>query len=186
LGLSSSSSNVRAGAIGAGGHAAGAEPFWQAVQEAETVNATKIWNVVWGGKARLHTVWQAVCALPPHPASPLGRGGLAVRLPSIPETLGLRTGCQRFSLSPRERAGVRGTRHRTVAADPNTSGTLQAELQKVELAWELRSQTTMPLAWIAERLHMGSRGHLAWLLQRRGKSGTPPPPANAYWPDFRY
>ncbi len=39
-----------------------------------------------------------------------------------------------------------------------------------EPAWELRSQTTMPLAWTAERLHMGSRGHLAWLLQRRGKS----------------
>jgi len=46
----------------------------------------------------------------------------------------------------------------------------KGEPRKVELAWELRSQTTMPLAWIAERLHMGSRGHLAWLLQRRGKS----------------
>ena len=44
------------------------------------------------------------------------------------------------------------------------------EPRKVDLAWKLRSQTTMPLAWIAERLHMGSRGHLAWLLQRRGKS----------------
>jgi hypothetical protein len=38
------------------------------------------------------------------------------------------------------------------------------------LAWELRSQTTMPLAWIAERLSMGTRGDLAWLLQQRGKS----------------
>ena len=45
----------------------------------------------------------------------------------------------------------------------------KGEPRKVELAWELRSQTTMPLAWIAERLSMGSRGHLAWLLQRRGK-----------------
>ena len=46
----------------------------------------------------------------------------------------------------------------------------KGEPRKVELAWELRSQTTMPLAWIAERLSMGSRGHLAWLLQQRGKS----------------
>src|ERR1035441_3514976 len=46
----------------------------------------------------------------------------------------------------------------------------KGEPKKVELAWQLRSQTTMPLAWIAERLQMGSRGHLAWLLQRRGQS----------------
>ena len=46
---------------------------------------------------------------------------------------------------------------------------------KVRLAEELRSQTTMPLAWIARRLCMGSRGYLAWLLPQRkraGKSGT--------------
>ena len=46
----------------------------------------------------------------------------------------------------------------------------KGEPRKVELAWELRSQTTMPLAWIAERLNLGTRGHLAWLLQRRGQS----------------
>jgi hypothetical protein len=48
----------------------------------------------------------------------------------------------------------------------------QGEPRKVELAWELRSKTTMPLAWVAERLSMGTRGHLAWLRQRRrrGKS----------------
>jgi hypothetical protein len=46
----------------------------------------------------------------------------------------------------------------------------KGEPKKIELAWQLRSQTTMPLAWIAERLQMGSRGHLAWLLQRRGQS----------------
>ena len=46
----------------------------------------------------------------------------------------------------------------------------KGEPKQVDSAWELRSQRTMPLAWIAERLHMGSRGHLAWLLQRRGKS----------------
>jgi len=35
------------------------------------------------------------------------------------------------------------------------------------LARELRSRTTMPPAWIAERLWMGRRGYLAWLLGRR-------------------
>ena len=51
----------------------------------------------------------------------------------------------------------------------------KGEPRKVELAWELRSRTTMPLGWIAGRLQMGARGHLAWLLQQRGKSrlGTP-------------
>jgi hypothetical protein len=47
---------------------------------------------------------------------------------------------------------------------------MTGEPKKVELARELRSQTTMPLAWIAERLNMGSRGHLAWPLQQRGAS----------------
>lgn len=41
---------------------------------------------------------------------------------------------------------------------------------KVALARQLRSATTMPLAWVAERLSMGSRGYLAWLLSRQGKS----------------
>lgn len=41
--------------------------------------------------------------------------------------------------------------------------------RKVKLARELRAKTTMPLAWIAERLHIGTRGHLAWLLQQNGK-----------------
>ena len=31
----------------------------------------------------------------------------------------------------------------------------KGEPRKVELAWELRSRTTMPLAWIAERLNLG-------------------------------
>ena len=43
----------------------------------------------------------------------------------------------------------------------------KGEPRKVDLAWKLRSQTTLPLAWIAERLSMGTRGHLAWLLQQR-------------------
>ena len=44
----------------------------------------------------------------------------------------------------------------------------KGERGKVKLAQELRSKTTMPLAWIAARLNMGTRGHLAWLLQQRG------------------
>ena len=48
----------------------------------------------------------------------------------------------------------------------------KGEPGKVKLARELRSKTTMPLAWITARLNMGSRGHLAWLLQQRG-SGRP-------------
>jgi hypothetical protein len=46
---------------------------------------------------------------------------------------------------------------------------LKGETSKVELAQELRTQTAMPLAWIAQRLWLGSRGFLTWLLQRRGK-----------------
>ena len=47
----------------------------------------------------------------------------------------------------------------------------KGEPRKVELAWELRSKTmTMPVAWIAERLGLGTRGHLAWLLQWCGES----------------
>lgn len=40
----------------------------------------------------------------------------------------------------------------------------KGESRKLKLAQELRSKTTMPVAWIAERLSMGSRGYLAWLL----------------------
>jgi hypothetical protein len=38
---------------------------------------------------------------------------------------------------------------------------------KVKLAAAVRAQTTMPLAWIAKRLAMGSRGYLTWLLHRQ-------------------
>lgn len=51
----------------------------------------------------------------------------------------------------------------------------KGEPRKVELAWELRSTSTMPLAWIAERLIMGTRGHLAWLLQHRDRDPLPAP-----------
>jgi hypothetical protein len=40
---------------------------------------------------------------------------------------------------------------------------------KVKLAAVVRAQTIMPLAWIAKRLAMGSRGYLTWLLYRQAK-----------------
>ena len=43
---------------------------------------------------------------------------------------------------------------------------------KIELATRLRSETTVPLDWIAQRLKMGTRGHLAHLLYRQ--EHTPP------------
>ena len=52
-------------------------------------------------------------------------------------------------------------------SEAGPEGRRKGDPGKVELARELRSKTTMPLAWIAERLCMGSRGHLAWLLQQR-------------------
>ena len=40
---------------------------------------------------------------------------------------------------------------------------------KVRLAGQLRAQTTVTAAWIAQHLHMGTRGHLTHLLYHRGK-----------------
>ena len=53
-------------------------------------------------------------------------------------------------------------------SEADLSARRKGEPGKVQLARELRSKTTMPLAWIAARLNMGSRGHLGWLLQQRG------------------
>ena len=47
---------------------------------------------------------------------------------------------------------------------------------KVKLARELRSKTTMPLAWITQRLWMGKRGYVAWLLSRGEKRPSPNAP----------
>ena len=46
----------------------------------------------------------------------------------------------------------------------------KGEAGKVRRAQEIHSRTTMPLAWIAQRLQMGSRGYLAWLLLPGRKS----------------
>jgi hypothetical protein len=58
----------------------------------------------------------------------------------------------------------------------------KGDASKVALARELRSRTTMPLAWIAERLWMGRRGYLAWLLGRRQKVSGASPAGQAVLP----
>jgi hypothetical protein len=45
----------------------------------------------------------------------------------------------------------------------------KGDRRKIELAGRLRAETTMSLAWIAERLRMGSWSHVSNLL-RKAKS----------------
>ena len=52
-----------------------------------------------------------------------------------------------------------------VHLNPVRAGRLKADVPRDSF------RTTMPLAWIAEPLGMGSRGHLAWLQQQRRKGG---------------
>jgi len=47
----------------------------------------------------------------------------------------------------------------------------KGDAAKVALAARLRAETTMTVGWIAERLGMGTRGHLNHLLYRRRKFG---------------
>ncbi len=66
---------------------------------------------------------------------------------------------------------------RMVWSEADLRAQRKGEPRQVDSASELRSQTTLPLAWVAERLNLGTRGHLARLLQQRGKS-QPAAPAN--------
>jgi len=43
--------------------------------------------------------------------------------------------------------------------------------RKLELARQLRARTTMSVGWLAERLSMGTRGYLAWLLSQGKREG---------------
>jgi hypothetical protein len=45
---------------------------------------------------------------------------------------------------------------------------------KVRLAARLRSETTVPLKWIARRLRMGTRGYLAHLLYWQNRKKPKP------------
>ena len=53
--------------------------------------------------------------------------------------------------------------------EKDLAGWRKGDRRKVKLAADVRAGTTMPLAWIAKRLAMGSRGYLSWLLYRHGK-----------------
>ena len=43
---------------------------------------------------------------------------------------------------------------------------------KVRLAARLRAESTVTVSWIAQRLGMGTRGHLAHLLYRNAESSS--------------
>ena len=64
-----------------------------------------------------------------------------------------------------ERLVVEGLR-RMEWSEADLKARRKGEPRKVKLAQQIRAQTTMPLAWIAQRLSMGSRGYLAWLLSQ--------------------
>ena len=49
---------------------------------------------------------------------------------------------------------------------------------KVKLAARLRTETTVTVAWIARRLGMGTRGHLAHLLQLNRLASAQSPSSN--------
>jgi hypothetical protein len=57
----------------------------------------------------------------------------------------------------------------------------KGDVFKVRLAQRLRVETTVTLKWIAERLRMGTRGHLTHLLYWRGpKKPLEKPPSVKY------
>jgi len=60
-----------------------------------------------------------------------------------------------------------------VRLDPVRAARLNADVPQESF------RTTMPLAWIAERLGMGSRGHLAWLQQEPKRRAHCPHRPNA-------
>ena len=65
----------------------------------------------------------------------------------------------------------RGDRREAIFADDQDRR--KGDAKKVKPALELWNETTMSLAWIAQRLHMGTRGHVAWLSQRHNPKGGP-------------
>ncbi len=85
-------------------------------------------------------------------------------------------GPSHFGEAMREAAEVRAERmvleglKRLKWREADLQARRKSEPGKVRLARELRAETTMPLAWIAARLSMGSRGYLAWLLAQRRKA----------------
>ena len=74
---------------------------------------------------------------------------------------------------------------RMIAQALQTDGVMEQQIAswrkghpfKVKLAARLRAETTVTFSWIAHRLAMGTRGHLAHLLYRnqRTRTGLPLP-----------
>ena len=78
---------------------------------------------------------------------------------------------------------------RLIAEELAGQGWTRAELNvqrkgaefKVRLASKLRAETTVTLGWIAERLHMGTRGHLTHLLYRYGQTAQQTANQPQFW-----
>ncbi len=49
---------------------------------------------------------------------------------------------------------------------------------RTQLAAKLRAERTVSVRWIAQRLAMEARGHLAHLLYRKGQTCAEPQPSN--------
>ncbi len=69
----------------------------------------------------------------------------------------------------RQRLVVQGLK-RLGSSEAGLRARRKGKPRKVTLARELRAKMALALVWIAERVWMAGRGHLAWLLQQLGAS----------------
>ncbi len=93
------------------------------------------------------------------------------------EQVKVRPGPSHFGPAVQEAAEAQAERLAAAAlkrigwTEQDVLGRRKGDPRKIELALELRRKTSVPLLWLAERLCMGSRGHLAWLLQHHKQGG---------------
>jgi REP element-mobilizing transposase RayT len=88
-----------------------------------------------------------------------------------------RKGAEHFGVEIRESATDKA--RRVVKEELGRLGWSESELkrhrkgapEKLQIALRLRKETTMTLAWIAERLQMGTKTHLSHLLYWQGRKG---------------
>ena len=93
------------------------------------------------------------------------------------EAMESKLGAEHYGEERRERAVAKAERilgeefKRLQWREKHLAQKRKGDLEKVKIARRLRGETTMTLAWIAERLRMGTKTHLAHLLywERRGK-----------------
>ena len=69
-------------------------------------------------------------------------------------------------------------RYKALIVDGSGNGYLKSHPFKVDLAAKLRAETTVSVSWIAQRLAMGTRGHLAHLLYLKAHPGAERQPSN--------